>query len=110
MTTPLLSTVTTDAVVLASERGDHDGGGFFALLGLALLVIGGIALFRAIRRRRHPEIYGPEAVRRRQRRQRTSSARAILAERFAKGELTETEYRTARTVLMEDDDEPPTSG
>ncbi len=109
MTNPILSTITSDAVVLASERGD-DGEGFFAFLGLVLLVVGGVALFRAIRRRRHPELYGPEALRLRQRRHRTSSARAILAERFAKGELTESEYRTARTVLMEDDDEPPASG
>lgn len=111
MTNPTLSAITTDAVVLAGEgRGDHDGGGFFAFLGVVLVVIAGIAIFRAIRRRRHPELYGPEATHRRNRRQRTASAQAILAERFAKGELTETEYRDARTVLMEDDDEPPTSG
>ena len=108
MTNPIMSTATTDAVVLASGRGDSDGGGFFAFLGLALLIVGGIALFRAIRRRRHPELYGPEAMRLRQRRHRTSSAQAILAERYAKGDLTETEYRTARNVIMEDDDDPST--
>ncbi|MEO1060741.1 MAG: SHOCT domain-containing protein [Actinomycetota bacterium] len=108
MTNPTLTTITADAAVLADGRGG-DGGGFFAVLGFVLLVIGGIALYRAIRRRRHPEIYGPEAMRRRHRRHRASSAEAILAERFAKGELSETEYRTARTVLLEDDDDPPTS-
>ena len=111
MTNPTLTTITTDAVVLASDGPrDHDGRGFFAFLAFVLVVLAGIALFRAIRRRRHPELYGPEAARRRSRRHRTASAQAILAERFSKGELTEREYRDARTVLMEDDDDPPASG
>ena len=112
MTDPILTTITTDAMVLAepvlaSGRGDGDGEGFFAFLGFVLLVVGAIALYRVFRRRRHPELYGPEAMRARERRHRTASAQAILAERFAKGEMSESEYRSARTVLADDGDDPP---
>lgn len=101
------ATIHTAAVLASDGRGDHDGGGFFALLGIVLLVLAGIAIYRAVRRRRHPERYGPEAERMRRRRESTAGAEAILAERFAKGELTETEFGAARTVLRGGDDEPP---
>jgi uncharacterized membrane protein len=103
--TPVLASVPSDAVVLAAER-DHDGRGFFGFLGLLLLIGAGIAAFRWIRRRRHPEQYGPEAVARQQRRREAASAESILAERFAKGEMSESEFRSARSVLL---DEPPSS-
>ncbi len=103
--TPALTSVSSDAVVLAAER-DHDGRGFFGFLGLLLLIGAGVALFRWVRRRRHPEQYGPEAMARQRRRREAASAESILAERFAKGEMSESEFRSARSVLL---DEPPTN-
>lgn len=102
---PVLTAVPTDVVVLAAER-DHDGGRFFGFLGLLLLIGAGVAAFRWIRRRRNPERYGPEAVARQRRRREAASAESILAERFAKGEMSESEFRSARSVLL---DEPPSS-
>ena len=107
-----ISTINDVTLLAFGGRGDHRGGGaFFGFLLFALGVVAVIAIVRAVQRRRHPELYGPDAWRRRHHRHTTSSAQAILAERFAKGELTADEYDTARHVLdrRDDSDEPPDS-
>ena len=107
-----ISTINNATLLAFGGRGDHSGSGAFpSFLVFALGVFAVIAIVRVVRRRRHPELYGPDAWRRRHDRHTTSSAQAILAERFAKGDLTADEYDAARQVLdrRDDSDESPDS-
>ena len=89
-----INTVAAEGSVFASHRGgDHEGGFFFLLLLLAAIG-GGIYLFR---RRRNGGAAAvaptpPPAAP-------VSDARALLDERFAKGEIDQAEYEHRRAVL-----------
>ena len=89
-------TLAADDGVLASHRGgDHRGGGFFFLLLLLALVGGGLSLWRRRRGDATVDPTPPPAppippV---------DGARALLDERFAKGEIDQAEYEHRRAVL-----------
>ncbi|BFV55348.1 hypothetical protein KCMC57_up04520 [Kitasatospora sp. CMC57] len=83
----------------------HDGGmsgwGWFGmslgmLLFTALLVIGGVLLFRALDRSTiHPEPPTPPAA------PSPTSPEQLLAERFARGEIDDQEYRKRLAALRD---------
>lgn len=62
----------------------------WALWLMLLLILGGVAIY-LVRRNRKPRV--PERA--------SSSAEQLLAERFARDELTEEEYRARLSVLRE---------
>ena len=108
----MLSTLTNaqlaaaDTGVLASHRGgDHRGGGFFFLLLLLALLGGGIYLWR----RRRGDSTGDPTPPPAPPAPTENSARALLDERFAKGEIDQAEYEHRRAVLAGDPMTPPVS-
>ena len=80
------------ANVLADHRGGGDGHFFFPLFFFLLL---GVGLFFLLRRRRNGPI-GQGA-----------SARQVLDERFARGDIDRAEYEHRKAVLDGKDDVPP---
>ncbi|MEM9468415.1 MAG: SHOCT domain-containing protein [Actinomycetota bacterium] len=96
-----INTVAAEGSVLASHRGGEEGKFFFLLLLLAAIG-GGIYLFR---RRRNGGAAAvaptpPPAPP-------VSDARALLDERFAKGEIDQAEYEHRRAVLEGRSTTPP---
>ena len=93
----MLATLATTAVVThAGPWGAGFGWAFFLIPIFWILVIG-LIVFLVSRRRRAwahggPERYGPPWMR-------GASAESTLAERFAKGDIDETEYRARLEVL-----------
>ena len=87
-------------VVLAQmmDRGDHmdNGNGWWWVMGIGVLVV--VALFVVLivvllRRERPPQPASRPAV------DGTSSAESVLADRLARGEIDEDEYRRRRDAL-----------
>ena len=76
-----------------NEHGHHDGHYGFPLVGLAILLVVG---FLIIRRRRRGTLCAPGG----------GSARNVLAERYARGEIDAAEYRARSTVLNERPERP----
>ena len=92
-----------DSGVFASNRnGDHEGG-FFLLLLLAL--IGGVIFFWRRRRGDANVDLTPPSVP-----PAPAGARALLDERFARGEIDQAEYEHRRAVLAGESATPPVSG
>lgn len=89
--------MTNTAITALEQWNEHGQGhhGFPFLLPL-VLIIG----FLAIRRRRNGALCGPNGGPGR------GSATSVLADRFARGEIDDTEYRTRRTVLTERPERP----
>ncbi|MEM9204681.1 MAG: SHOCT domain-containing protein [Actinomycetota bacterium] len=95
----------SDIGVLANHRGGGDGEGFFFLLLLLAAIGGGVYLWR---RRRGDNTAAPTPppapptppV---------SSARALLDERFARGEIDQAEYQHRRAVLAGETTAPVTA-
>jgi putative membrane protein len=76
-----------NAVLLAADHWDHhDGFWFFPLVPLVFLTFW-VIVFVSLRRRWHHAGY--------------RSGEAVLAERYARGEIDEREYRERRTVLRD---------
>ena len=75
--------------------GDHDGGGFFFLIFLALLGVGIYFLVRWIRRRRGLDApQGPSAM-------------SVLEDRFARGDIDRAEFEHRKAVLTGSEVVPP---
>lgn len=85
---------TMSAVVLAQMWGDRDhmNGGWWWVMGIGWLVFLGLIGVLAYLLVRHHTDGGSSAVRR-------TSAEDVLAERLARGEIDEDEYRRRRDAL-----------
>ncbi|MGD9997974.1 MAG: SHOCT domain-containing protein [Ilumatobacteraceae bacterium] len=78
-----------NALLLATDHWDHDGGfWFFPLIPLLFLTFWVVVLV-TFRRRWHHAGH--------------RSGEAVLAERYARGEIDESEYRQRRSVLRTKD-------
>ena len=83
------------ALVVAQTWNDHDhmgGGGWWWVMGIGWLLFLGVIVFLAYLLVRHHTDDGSSGVRR-------TSAEDLLAERLARGEIDEDEYRRRRDAL-----------
>ena len=93
----MLATLATTAVVTHAGAWGAGFGWLFFLIPIFWILVIGLVIF-LVSRRRHawagggPAGYGPQ-------RARGASAESTLAERFAKGDIDETEYRARLEVL-----------
>ena len=94
----MLATLATTAVVTHSGPWAAGFGWVFFLIPIFWILVIGLLIFAFTRRRRAwmmqggPEGYGPPWMR-------GASAESTLSERFAKGDIDETEYRARLEVL-----------
>ena len=93
MITTLATSMATNPVVAevaVSDRWHRAGPGWYPLFPLVPLFVIGlwVLLFTLVIRRRPPMAPG-------------QSAESVLAERYARGEIDEAEYRQRRTVLRQ---------
>ena len=93
----MLATLATTAVVTHAGPWAAGFGWVFFLIPIFWILVIGLIIFLVSRRRRAwayggPEGYGPPWAR-------GASAESTLAERFAKGDIDETEYRARLEVL-----------
>lgn len=94
--------ILSTAILSAGERWDrygrhHDGPHWFGVLAF-VLILGAIVFFVNRRRHRWAAAGGMHGM------HGHSSARGVLAERYARGEIDADEYRQRRDVL---DERPP---
>ena|SRR5688572_20389482 len=94
----MLATLATTAVVTHTGAWGAGFGWVFFLIPIFWILVIGLIIFLVTRGRRRawanggPEGYGPPWAR-------GASAESTLAERFAKGDIDETEYRARLEVL-----------
>ena len=92
----VMDTALSTIVAHGDQFGRGGDGGFFFLFPLVWIAVIGVIAFVVFRRRRRWLAAGGP------RQHQTAGAIAILAERFAKGEMTANEYAGARRTLETD--------
>ncbi len=85
--------LTTTVLAQMMDRGDMDGGGHWWawLIGVVVLVLIVVLIVFVVMRMSAPSAAAPRSDR--------PSAEDLLAERFARGEIDEDEYRRRRDAL-----------
>lgn len=89
------------AALLADDWGDHMGRGWWWVMGVGWLVFLSLVVWLVYLLVRHVTTSPVGSVGREAEASERARAEAVLAERFARGDIDEDEYRRRRAVLRE---------